>query len=77
MVWDGIQRRKTDSGTETTEMVLARIDERTKNLDFKINTHITHFDLHVEDDKKNFAGLYKIAYVGIGIMVVIKVFLSH
>lgn len=73
MVWDGVKRRAEDKGSESPEIILARIDERVKAMDSKLDTHISKFDIHTEEDKTNFSGLYKIAYIGVGIVVILKV----
>lgn len=77
MTWDGMKRRSEDNGGESPDIILARIDERVKAMDTKLDGHMTKFDLHTEDDKKNFGGLYKIAYIGVGILVVIKIFFRY
>lgn len=77
MSWDGMKRRAEDNGGESPDIVLARIDERVKSMNIKLDTHIISFNTHTEDDKKNFGGLYKIAYIGVGILVVVKIFFSH
>lgn len=68
MVWDGIRKRAQDKGTETPEILLARIDERTENMEEKINNHIDNFTKHEEKDDRNFAGLYKWVFIGVGII---------
>ncbi len=72
MSWDGIKRRSEDDGTENPGIILGRIDERVKSSLDKLDAHIKHFEIHVEDDKKNFSGLYKTAYIGSGIIMTIQ-----
>lgn len=72
MVWDGLKRRAEDSGNESPDVILARIDERTKNMKEKLDTHVRNFEDHVEKDDKNFAGLYKWMWIGIGIIGTIQ-----
>lgn len=67
MSWDGIKRRSEDDGGEAPETILARIDERVKNINEKLTLHMTSFEIHKKDDDKNFGGLYKLVYAGGGI----------
>lgn len=67
MPWDGIKTRSEDNGYESPEVVLARIDERTKNMKEKMDIHVENFDKHVEKDEKSFAGLYRLVWAGSGI----------
>lgn len=66
MTWDGVKRRAEDSGSELPEVILARIDERVKNINEKFEDHSKDFNEHKKDDLKNFAGLYKWLWIGTG-----------
>lgn len=68
MPWDGIKKRSSDKGLESPEVLLARIDERTENMDTKIDKQVNDFDQHKREDDKNFAGLYKWIFIGVGII---------
>ena len=46
--WDGKERRTMSEQGE----LLARIDERLKSMDIKLDKHIIRFDVHLADDKK-------------------------
>lgn len=67
MVWDGIKRRSEDSGSENPEIILARIDERVKNINEKFTVHMVSFEEHRKEDEKNFSGIYKLVWAGGGI----------
>lgn len=67
MPWDGIRRRSEDTGKESPEIILARIDERTKNMQDQFDKHSDNFNKHVEKDENNFNGLYRLAWAGGGI----------
>ena len=75
MSWDGIKRRAEDNGMESPEVILARIDERTENMEGNFNKHVENFDKHVEKDEKNFAGLYKWVFIGVGIISTLQFFI--
>lgn len=68
MSWDGIKRRSEDSGGENPEIILARIDERVKNMNDKLTVHMVSFEEHKKEDDKNFNGLYKLAWMGGGVV---------
>jgi hypothetical protein len=68
MPWDGIKRRSEDNGGESPETILARIDERLKNMNEKLLVHIVSFEEHRKEDEKNFAGIYKLVWIGCGIL---------
>lgn len=68
MVWDGIKRRAEDSGNESPDVILARIDERTKYMKEDLEKHVNNFNDHKSEDTKNFAGLYKWVWIGTGII---------
>lgn len=72
MVWDGLRKIAQDQGRESPEIILARIDERVKNMNDKLLLHIVSFEEHKKDDDKNFGGLYKTVYTGVGIVVAIQ-----
>ena len=72
MPWDGIKRRSEDKGIESPEAVLARIDERTQNINEKLVAHMVSFEVHKVDDDKNFRGLYKTVYIGVGIVLALQ-----
>lgn len=67
-------KREEDNGQESLYVILARIDERTKNTDDKLDKHITKFDNHVVDDSKNFSNLNRFMWIGLGALAVIKFF---
>ena len=46
--WDGIERRSMNGDSE----LLARIDERTKNIDAKLDAHAEAMKEHVIEDGK-------------------------
>lgn len=73
------RRRAEDEGRESAQVVLARIDERVKNLDKKLDDHQNSFDSHVAEDKASFQiirdqiGKHAIfIYIAIGAVGVIK-----
>lgn len=72
MTWDGMKRRSEDSGGESPDAVLARIDERVKSIKNDLSSHLEDFKKHKEDDTKNFAGLYKNQYIGYGVILAIN-----
>jgi hypothetical protein len=72
MPWDGIYKRATDKGQEPPEVLLARIDERTENINEKLVAHMVSFETHKVDDDNNFKGLYKTVYMGVGIVLAIQ-----
>lgn len=67
MPWDGVRKRQEDSGGESPETILARIDERVKNLNDKFLLYYVDFQEHKKEDTKNFGGLYKLVWAGGGI----------
>lgn len=68
MSWDGIKRRAQDTGEESPEVILARIDERVKNMNEKLVVHMVSFEEHRHEDDKNFARIYKLVWIGVGVM---------
>jgi len=68
MPWDGIKRRLQDEGKEEPEVILARVDERVKNMNEKVTLHMVSFEEHKKEDDKNFAGLYRLVWIGVGIL---------
>lgn len=75
MPWDGIKRRSEDHGEEAPEAILARIDERTKNMGEKITAHMISFEEHRKEDDRNFAGIYKLVWIGVGVIGCIQFFI--
>lgn len=75
MVWDGIKRRAEDNGGESPDVVLARIDERVKNMNDKLVIHIVSFEEHRKEDDRNFAGIYKLVWIGVGVLGCIQFFI--
>lgn len=78
-MWDGIKRRSEDNGGESPEVILARIDERVKNMNQKLDSHVDTFKTHVEEDKGSFkiirdqVGKHAIfIYMALGGLAVIK-----
>lgn len=67
MPWDGIKRRSEDSGGESPETILARIDERQKNMNDKILLFYTDFQEHKQEDDRNFKIINRLIYAGGGI----------
>lgn len=72
MPWDGVRRRSEDNGSESPDTILARIDERVKNMNDKLTTHMIDFTVHKKEDDNNFKGLYKIAWGGGGIFAFVS-----
>jgi hypothetical protein len=68
MPWDGMKRRAEDRGEESPETVLARIDERVKNISEKLTVHMVSFEVHKVDDDKNFSRITWLLGIGAGIM---------
>lgn len=68
MSWDGIKRRSEDNGGENPEIILTRIDERVRNMNEKLTLHMVSFEEHRKEDDKNFAGLYKWVFIGVGVV---------
>lgn len=68
MTWDGIKKRAEDNGEENPEIILARIDERVKNMNEKLTVHIVSFEEHRKEDDKNFGGIYKLVWIGVGVI---------
>ena len=73
MSWDGIKRRADDSQGDSPEVLLARIDERTKNMNDKLVAHMVSFETHKIDDEKNFQNINKWIFIGVGIIGTIQV----
>lgn len=71
MPWDEIKRMSEDSGGESPQVILARIDERVKNLNDKFLIFYVDFQEHKKEDAKNFNGLYKLVWAGGGIFAFI------
>jgi hypothetical protein len=69
-------RRMEDKGQESPQVILARIDERVKTINEKLTVHIVSFEEHRKDDEKNFGGLYKTVYTGVGIALAIEFVVS-
>ena len=67
MPWEDMKRNSEENGKEGPEVILARIDERVKNLNDKVIVFYTDFQEHKKDDDKNFNGLYKLVWAGGGI----------
>lgn len=67
MTWDKIKSKAEENGDESPQVVLARIDERVKNINEKITLHMVSFEEHKKEDDKNFGGLYKLVWAGGGI----------
>lgn len=76
MTWDGIKRRAEENGEEGPEVILARIDERVKNMNEKLIFHMVSFEEHKKEDDKNFSGLYKFAYIGVGAVGLLEILIS-
>ena len=65
------QRRA--SGTESNEIILARIDERVRNINEKLVAHILSFETHKVDDEGNFRSVNRWVWIGIGIVSTLQV----
>ena len=57
MTWDGRPRRNEDHGGESVLVVLARIEERSKALNEKMDDANSSMDQHFKDDKNSFAAI--------------------
>ncbi len=71
------RRRAEDQGKDSLQTVMARVEERVNNIDSKLDTHIDNFNIHTDKDEKNFAGLYKWGWIGIGILSTLQFLLKH
>ena len=69
---EGWGRRMEDKGQDSPQTMLARIDERTKNMNEKLIAHMVSFEVHKVDDDKNFRGLYRTVYIGVGIVLALQ-----
>ncbi len=76
MTWDGVRRRSEDNGRESPEAILARIEERVNNISDKMTLHMVSFEEHRKEDDKNFAGIYKWVFIGVGIIGTLQFILS-
>ena len=65
------QRRA--SGTESNEIILARIDERVRNINDKLVAHMVSFETHKVDDEGNFRSVNRWVWIGIGIVSTLQV----
>lgn len=65
-------KRIEDKGQESLQVMLARIDERTENMNDKLVAHMVSFESHKVDDDKNFKGLYKWVFIGVGIVCTLQ-----
>ena len=66
------QRRA--SGTESNEIILARIDERVRNINDKLVAHMVSFETHKVDDEGNFRSVNRLVWIGVGIISAIQFF---
>ncbi len=57
-----------DRGQESPQVILARIDERTKNMNEKLVAHMSSFETHKIDDDNNFKSIYRWVFIGVGII---------
>ena len=57
---------------ESNETLLARIDERVKNISDKMTIHMVSFEEHKIDDNKKFDGLNQKVWIGVGIIGTIQ-----
>lgn len=73
MPWDGINRRAEDNGGESPKVILARIDERVKNMNEKLVVHMVSFETHKIDDEANFKSVNRWIFIGVGIIGTIQV----
>jgi hypothetical protein len=65
-------RRVDDKGQESPQVMLARIDERTKNMNDKLVAHMVSFETHKVDDEGNFKSVNRLVYIGVGIVVTLQ-----
>lgn len=82
-MWDGIKRRAQDGGDESSDVVLARIDERLKSMNEKFGSHIENFNKHIDEDETSFKTLRDqigkhavYIYMGLGGVAVISAILN-
>jgi len=76
VTWDGTERRKVSQ--DLNEMI-GRIDERTKNIDEKLDTHIHMYNGHVASNELDFKKAWakqgsldtKVAFYAGGIAVLV------
>jgi len=67
------QRRASDKGIESNDVILARIDERVKNISDKLVSHMVSFETHKVDDEGNFKSVNRLVWIGVGIISTLQV----
>jgi len=72
-------RRMEDKGQDSPQVMLARIDERTKNMNDKLVAHMVSFETHKVDDEKNFSRVNWFIAIGVGIIGTLQFigFMTH
>lgn len=78
MIGDSPKRRREDTGGESSETILGRIDERLKNIVEKMtndnksfNEHKEDFKKHIEEDDRNFRRIDKTIYICSGVIMAV------
>ena len=66
-------RRAEDKGMESPMIMLARIDERVKNIGEKLTVHMVSFEEHKIDDSEKFDSVNKWVWIGVGIVGTLQV----
>lgn len=61
-----LRRRAEDNNSESAQTILARIDERLKNLNKNFNDHLINYEAYTKANDANIRGIYKTLYIGIG-----------
>lgn len=65
-------KRAEDKGQDSPLVILARIDERTRNTDDKIDRHISKFEDHAKENSKDFGNLNRWMWMCMGALVLMK-----
>ena len=74
MKWDGKERRMRSEDDIQLDRLLTTIDTKLDNLHDNFNILTTSFKVHCAKDERSFAWINRCLFIGIGALIVLKIF---